>query len=439
MNKKRNVRRVVEWGKNVLIVLLSCSAVWLAARSQMFGPVQEIWQEEDQQVGPVQTQSGERVDAARPLRVTANIVGSAETLRHGIQYDTAASDALFQQTAGLLAEALSSAGAPEQIFRSQWERALLTAPGISFDFQGELPMPVLVGWLTGEDTGLNAVVRRMILTVWQDDVAVYYRDEESGQYYRCLSDVANQAHLTEGLSALSDNGAGYAFESEPYRNLDPDTLVTNVPSSCAVYTAVNAMSGGRGALEELMGDLGMSVDASSFYSSGDEQVARSGNDSIRLSARGVAEYRAGESSDQFVVSVRRDISLFETVEACRQLAAATVGARCDQARIYLMSAQESAQGLEVRFGYCLNGSMVRLEEGYAARFLVQNGQITQFDLRFRSYSDSGKAETVLPFRQAAAAMTAMGLEKEELLLMYNDTGADTVAAGWAAAGAVGEG
>lgn len=40
----------------------------------------------------------------------------------------------------------------------------------------------------------------------------------------------------------------------------------------------------------------------------------------------------------------------------------------------------------------------------------------------------------MPIPQAMAAMEALKLEGEELLLVYSDTGGETVSASWAAAG-----
>lgn len=431
MDKRERRARAVELGKDVLIVLLLCSAAWLLSRSQLFHDRGT----QDHQVSHLQTQSGTRADAARPLRMTANLAGSADSIRYGVQYDTAASDAVFGQVAGLLVEALSSAGEPEQITRAQWEQARLTAPGVSFDFQGKLPLSVLVGWLSGEEGRLEAVARRMTLTVLQGKVALCYRNEENGLYYRCLSEVVSESQLVEALSSLGDNGAAYAFESEAYRLLDPDTLVSPEPGNPQVYMAANPVSGGRQALESIMDDLGFASDVSSFYSSGDEQVARSGNDDIRLSGRGIAKYRAGEDSDRFRITPREETpALFESVEACRRVAVAALGTRCGQARLYLISAQETGEGLEVCFGYCLNGAVVQLESGCAARFLVRNGRIDQFELCFRSYTDSGERSVVLPVRQAVAALGALELEGEELLLAYRDAGGDTVTAAWTAAG-----
>ena len=71
----------------------------------------------------------------------------------------------------------------------------------------------------------------------------------------------------------------------------------------------------------------------------------------------------------------------------------------------------------------------------AAQFLVEQGQITYFHLQFRSYTDTGNTSVVLPERQAAAAMEAMGHTGEELLLVYLDNGNDElVSASWAATG-----
>ena len=68
--------------------------------------------------------------------------------------------------------------------------------------------------------------------------------------------------------------------------------------------------------------------------------------------------------------------------------------------------------------------------------LTEQGQIVEFQLRFRSYADSGTTSVVLPERQAMAAMEAKGHGGEELLLVYLDSGEELVSASWAAARAL---
>ena len=431
MDKGNKRQRAVELLKDILIVLLACSALWLVVRSQILGPLG--LQEETPHAGGNKTQVSAGMDAARPLRASVSLMGETGPGLCGIQCDQAGMDSLFQQVAGLLAEILSSAGAPEQVTRRQWEQALTTPPSVCLDFQGELPMSVLAGWITGEQQESQARVRRLVLTVWKDWVALYYQDVEDGSYYRCLSEVANTLHLTEALANLQDNGAFYAFESDQYGWLDPDTLLTQNLPTPAVYQAANPVSEGQAGLESVLEALGVPVSSSSFYSVGDEWVARVGGDNLRLSSRGVLEYHAEEGSGLFpAAQPEQGNSLFETVETCRRLAAAAVGSSAGQARLYCAALREGAEGLEVEFDYCLNGVPVRLEEGAAAWFLVEDGQITRFILRFRSYTDSGETTVLLPLPQAAAAMEALDLEGEELLLVYNDGGGERVSAGWAA-------
>lgn len=432
MDKGRKRRRAIELAKDVLIVLLTCSALWLVTRSQIMSSISGLLQEETPAGGTHETQGGTRADA-RPLRIVASLPGETRTGRCVLQYDQAAVDGLFQQVVGLLVETLSSAGAPEEVTRSQWEQALTTPPSLCLDFQGELPLTVLSGWLAGEEMDNTATVRRLVLTVWDESVALYYQDRNDGSYYRCLSEVANGQHLTEALASLQDNGAYYAFESGQYDWLDPDTLLTDSVPTPDVYQVKNPLSGDQSALEQIMTALELPVNSSSFYSVGDERVARIGGDNLRLSGNGVVEYHAEEGSSLFTAAAQpEDATLFQVVEACRKLAAATVGSSAGQARLYFSGVRESEEGLEVSFNYCLNGIPVRLEDGAAAWFQVENGRITRFVLRYRSYTDSGETSVVLPIPQAAAAMEAMGLEGEELLLVYSDNGGETVSASWAA-------
>ena len=203
---------------------------------------------------------------------------------------------------------------------------------------------MLVGWLSGGETKLTATVRRLALTLWEEGVDLYYRDERDGLYYRCRDQVADPFSLAEALSGAVDNGAFYAFESELYQGLDPDTLLLPEAPAPAVYAASNPMNAGPGSLQSLVQDLGFSLNSTSFYST-DEQVARSGDDSVRLSARGTAQYEGGEGSGLFPILRQGSAgSLFDSVETCRQTALSVLASRCGEARLYLISVEESPEG-----------------------------------------------------------------------------------------------
>lgn len=439
MDKKR---RLIELIKDALILLLSCSALWLAARTPLAAPLWDLFREEGPQVIQGRDQVGSPDPGVLPMAMSANLPGGigspegSEGTRYGICYDQAACQELFQKVAGSLAETLSSFGAPEKVDREEWEAALTDRLGIYMDFQGEVPLPVLLGWLSGGETELTAAVRRLVLTQWEGGTDVYYLNEEDGGFYRCRSEVADSFSLAEALSGLTDNGAFFAFESELYAGLAPYTLLLPDAPAPAVYNAANPMSAGQGALESLVQDLGFSLNSTSFYST-DEQVARSGDDSVRLSSRGVAQYQyEGRAGDGLFPILRQGEGgvLFDRVETCRRIALSAMGSRCGEARLYLLSVTERPGGLEIDFGYSLNGVPVLLDWGCAARFLVEGDQVVQFSICLRSYTAGDGTSLVLPPRQGTAALLARGLEGEELLLTYADSGGDTLSAGWSARG-----
>lgn len=444
MEHKKN--RAVELLKDALIVLLTCSALWLAAQTPLAAPFRGLLREDRGRAAPGQAQEANRGAAALPMAMVANLPGGTDLpeglrppqgtdgARCGLLYDQAACQELFQQVAGPLVEALSSAGEPELISRRQWESALTDTLGVYMDFQGEIPAPVLVGWLSGGDTRLTIQARRLILTVREDGVDLYYRDEDTGSCYRCRSETADPFPLAEALSGLTDNGAFYAFESEFYQNLDPDTLLLPESPFPAMYASANPMSAGQETLQSLVQDLGFSLNSTSFYST-DEQVARSGDDSVRLSDRGVAQYQyEGRPGGGLfpVLDQGQTGTVFDSVETCRQIALSAMANRCGESRLYLMSVQAAGDGWEIDFGYSLNGVPVLTERGRAAHFVVSGGEVVQFSLYLRSYTNSGGTSLVLPPRQAAAALAAQGLAGEELLLTYADSGGDTLTAGWSA-------
>lgn len=436
--KESKRRRAAELIKDVLIVLLTCSALWLFSRTQLMAPLREMLGENGPQMvtGTSQGTAGEE-SALVPMAVVVNLpreeppAGSglpqAEGTRVGILNDQEACEELFRQVAGPLAEALSGAGSPEEISRVRWEEALTDRLGIWMDFQGEIPLPVFTAWLSGETVQGNVSIRRLLLTVEEDQVVLYYRNEETGRYYRCPCGAVGAPALAETLSSVQGREVFYAFEAEEYAALDPDTLLFDTVPALRSYTASNPAAG-QGGLEELAEDLGFPLDSTSFYTT-DEQVARSGDDSVRLSDRGVMVYTAGEGAG---VLPSAGENLLDCVETCRQVVLSVLSSRCGEARLYLLSAVRTQEGWEIDFGYSLNGIPVQPEEGYAARFQVVGGRIQQITMYLRSYVSNDEDSAVLPPAQAAAALLAEGLEGRELLLVYSDNGGDTLTAGWAA-------
>ena len=148
-SKKRRIERL----KSALIVLLSCSAVFLLVRTQA-----AIVSSEDSgtayQAEAEGSSSTESPGAtARPLRMAAAIQRGSEVVRYGVQYDQESTDSLYQQSYSLLVEALSSASQPRAVGETEFQQALSTAPGLYFDWQGEIPVTDGCPWTARPSPG----------------------------------------------------------------------------------------------------------------------------------------------------------------------------------------------------------------------------------------------------------------------------------------------
>lgn len=433
--------KVIEGIKSLLILLLICSAVFLASRTALRGPLTDLLSPElNTNTAGVYHLPTQRVEMARPVRMAAAIPGEGRILRYGVQYDPAACDALFQQGASLLVEALSSASQPREISREEWQRALTAAPNLYFDFLGRLPLALLANWLSAPDCTLTGTARQLVLTTEGEKVLLCYRDTEENKYYAWTAGVVNPEHLVQAVSTLSDNGAFFAFESEEYAAIDPDTLILQDTPQPGVYQSANPLNGEGDGLTQILNDLYFPQESTAFYSAGDEQVARNGGESIRLSRRGVLEYSCDSTGDsRYVITDRREIcTLTEIGDYCRFLTQRALGQRCGQARLYLSAiGQEEDGSVNLSFDYCLEGARVSLEGGPAASFLVKDGRVVQFTLRCRRYTLSEQTALLLPERQAMAILEQLDGQGEELQLLYLDQGGEAVSAQWAAGSGIG--
>lgn len=439
MDKRKKLSTVVELGKDVLIIGLICSAVWMLTSGGLMKRLGQR-EEDSSQVTGMQHHAAVQEEAVLPLSITATLSQGSEPERYAAVYDAQAVDSLFQETAGLLMETLSSAEDPQRITRWEWEQALSRAPGISFDFQGEMPLSALTGWLKVEQGIPDVLVRRLVITAWDESAALYYQDVTAGVWYRCMTQVVSRAQLENTVAGLSANGAYYAFESPLTEALEKDTLLMPDPEALSICAASNPMSGGRGALEELMTELGFNLSGCVFYSGAGEEVGRSGSDTLRLSKQGVVEYHTDESNQpRFPIrSGTGNSRVYEVVDSCSQLLWQAVHTRCAQARTYLSRVEQTQTGWHLEYEYSLNGIPVQLKTGPAAVFEVENDKISSFTLRLRSYTAGEQRQIILPPVQAAAAMTALELEGRELMIRYQDWGEERVVPGWTAVSGKGE-
>jgi len=422
----KGILRVLEWGKTLLILLLTCSAVYLAMRSQLF--IQLLDQTgAEQEVSPVNTGWDHVV---LPLRMAVMTEGGC----YGAQYGSGDIATVFQRVAPLLNEAISSVSSPLQVPQTQWEQALQAVPGVYFDFQGTFPLGVLPGWLSGqENTQLTANVRRILLCAEEGEVFLYYQDEDNGNFYACAADVVNLSHLQSSVEDVTANGAVFAYQAQAYSGLAPYTLISAQAPAPLVYGVSNPLSGDdRERLSALLEDLSFSPGITSIYSTPEGRRARSGNDTLSISNDGVLTFHSTDNGERYPVPASEENSLlFTAVEGARELVQTALGERCGAARLYLSSVRALEPGYwQIEFYYALDGTPVQLPQGgFAARVVVSQRNIVEFELRLRTYTARDETTPVLPEVHAAAALAQMGYAGGELQLCYQEAG-DTATAGW---------
>lgn len=420
-------RRWVEWGKNLLILLLSLSAIWLLAMTPL---IQDSGVLDLLKPG----QSDEQADTAVTLTAAAlpsRMAVYCDGVRRGVQYDQDGVDSMFARLGPLLGEALVSSAQPESMTERRW-RQCLQKDGIYFDFTGEIPLSALGGWLQREgDCTLTASARRILLVSGSgDEVLLCYQDVENGGFYSCKTGLSSSLHLYPAVSSVSGLEAGFAFESDAWAQaLQPYTLITEDAVRQNYTASIPVVPGGD--LAKLLEALDYTGRNHASVSGGDLYL--DGNDRLRVLSGGQVIYDAAEGGKYPVASEGEQVTVAEAIEAARVLAESTIGAQCGEADLYLVSARAVEDGYQIRFGYRLDGSTVWLyDEGWAAEFYVRGGFVTEFTLYFRSYLSTGSEALLLSIERAAVMLPDLTEEESELILQYVDRGGTLVEPSWVA-------
>ncbi len=428
MRDKRRFR-LIEWGKNLLILLLALSALYLLGRTWLSGEISDGIQGllQDSTASADSTAVRSASAAVHPVRLAVY----QDDRRYGVQYSQEETDAAFSSLSTLFSEALGSAGVPQAVSEQDW-RSALGSTGIYMDILYPVPLQTLSSWWGDgqNNSALTGTARRICLAAdASGGVSLFFINEEDGSYYACETTLTRDFHLNEAVADWPPNGALFAFEVPDMEALEPYTLLTTTPEP-VVYAAGNPLLEDSARVTELLNALAFHPQGTALDPTVGGQIVE-GNDSLRLSDAGVVTFHTiGDSGFRFSLS---EDSTQAALDYVQTMAEATVGAWCGEARLCLAGVEETASGLEITFQYSLNGAPVALaEDRPAARFLVNGGAVTDFSLYLRSYSDTGETSIVLPEVQAAAAMEAMDVQGKELALLYQDSGGTLVSAGWIA-------
>jgi len=425
--------RLIEWGKNLLILCLTVSALWLITRSPFYvgSPLEKRVNElllPDEVVEPeVRTLSA----AAQPVSVA---VVSAEG-RYGAKYDADAVRNVFDGLAPLLGEALSASHEPELVNEARWKKALEDT-GVYLDFGTPVPLNALAEWLRGEEDGTAPFgeARRMILTAGngENDVWFFWQQADTGSFYGYDSGLDRSLQLIPSLTAWMPNAAFFAFEDARYETCDPYTLIADIPDPAVYEGGISLVASDTENVGKILEKLSYSTTSGSSYATSEGTRYTDGVNTFQLTDAGELTYHA-TTPYYFVTEGENNPAITRYIETGRQMAEDTLGALCGEAELSLVGVHQENDTVEVTFGYVLNGIPVYLNrEGWAAKFLMRDGAVVDFALHFRGYERTEETTMLLPELQASAAMSVLNTGESELVLAYADSGSELVVAGWRA-------
>ncbi len=420
-------RRLVELGKDLLIVLLICSAVLLAVQTPLADQFRGWMTEPIQDAEPVARQ---RSEAVAPYALTVR----NSTGLYGVSYDQALVERAFERLSPLLGEALATAGTAESASRHQWQ-ALLESPGIYCSFQGSPPLAALSAWLGGRE---NLRGRAEALVMAWDGSTVWLCWRDGNTYRRAATQVAYGGHLDVALAEFNPNGAAFAYalaeEDDTYDALDPYVLISMTAPQPQVWSATSPdFVSDRASLEQLLSNLGFQAGVDFAYESGGDLAINENGDRLRVGAGGQVRFHAGGEPRYAVAAAEDKPTVAEAALTAWDLLNRAAGPWKGEGSYVLAGAEETTDGWIITFRARVGGIPVWLgEEGWTARFTVKDRQISDFTLALRTYADTGATSVVPRERLAAAALSALPNSGGQLILRYNDTGAVSLSAGWVA-------
>lgn len=408
-----NKRRLIEWGKTLLIMLLALSAVRLTG---MIGLLDFLSGGSPAAVGNQQNASLQINNevAARPITI---VITSAENAHHGVKYDGEALGEIHSWLSATAGEAMGSSGAPETTTVQNWEKAL-HGEGVYFDFIYEQSIASMARWLgveIGSDLSLHTA-RRFCLAVEGNEVNLYYIRALDGKAYRCGT-ALNASRLSQRLEGYMPNGAMFAFElGDIYGNIDPYYCIVDDLGAVSALAGTNPLSGSDGA--QVLNVFGMNRLVANHYPESDgTHVYVEGEQSLRLSADGRILYNRmqGDEDSQLTLGTADAISMAYSI------ASSLPGGDGRTLQMSAVSYDQSGNEYSVRFDYLADGTMVCFGGRVSAMEIVisGSGQLRRADIMCRSYAVQGTA-VPMPERQALAVIGSMG--GGEPMLCYADSG-----------------
>ena len=381
-------RRVIEAVKTAVIVLLVISAVALGLYSRIFPIPGGAGSQSGTSGDPSQT-FGESRGAAKPMCIAVTGQDGTHT---AAKYDGEELTSVFEKTVKLFSEALGSAGEPTAVDEARW-REFLLSPGVYYEYYEPVPMAVLCAWL-GTEAGVMESSNVAALCLSSDRLC--FRDG-TGACFECATAVP--ADAVQGLGELCSERAVFAFELDTLEAFGCGSQLL-FPDSAAHRLAVSSEPMiGQEARYELLEALDAAVFERSGYMEGDGTYVYVATDfTLRISPDGAVAYRfSGEAQ-------RRQSTFFGDIEQAERICSKLLPLFAGDADYCYAGTVTAGSVTVTAFDYCIAGGLLSLPDGaHAASITLEEGVVTEMDLRLHRFSLVEEERELLPEIQTAAA------------------------------------
>lgn len=413
-------QRLTETGKNILIILLICSLLFLAAAalpaqsvrsvpwlSKLLQPVAPLLGLPEAELAYVE-QAEPVPGAAQPVAVSVKNHDG----RYTAMWDFAELDHTFESFSSLLGQALDHSEqfnkvSPEQVMEA------LGGSSVCFRYHRALPGALLASWLGSSLEADVGNVHTCILSVEDDGVWLYLLGQEN---YAAVTELSRDM-LTSLLATYKPDGSQFAFETQ--LSLSPLSLLPGDAPVVPSFTLSNPCDSRY--MNMLATELGFNPYSESRYTDdlGNVRFSET-NASLEISASGLVTFRA--EAERFVAASQHPRDLADTA---RQLVDAIVSDIPGDGRLYLSELTVTGTTAVCTFDYVVSGIPVSMAET-AASVVFEGRSVTEAAVQALSFTGTGKLIHPLPVAQAAAVL---GVESD-LEMSYCVNADYTVSAGW---------
>ena len=419
MDERKRSRR--DFLQNVIITLLSLSAVFLFTRTQIYNLGEQRYSE---LFSPTAVQSDMTVSQQPTgLRTPLRLAVSGPYGRYAV-ITLRTDDESFDVPGRLLGEAIGSAKTyipcDEQDFLSA-----LDGTSVYYDFLHPLPLSLVAG-LVGSSSEEDVNARALTVSAADGDLYLWDGAEEYRRYTTAvtpesLDSVVNRYELGNAVFAM-DGINGKELESiAPYA-----LFLQEEPVLPVLTERISAFDADR-----LLQTMQFNPNTHSRYmeSTGTEVVVENGR-TLRIHTDGSIVYRSGGDAT-LTVEAGENSALPELAAGCGALLQKLTASAEGQSSLYLEQVQKTGEQVTLVYGYEAGGVPVRFSDGgHAATVTLSGTAVTALELRLRSYVETGEESSVLPLRQAAAI--AERYEETELFIGYAGDGTGRVSVHWLA-------